>query len=197
MVSRCLLFATLVVSLHAQASLDRRPHWPRGAAIRVWIGQSFARPDDPDLVERAMRTWTEAADGRFRLERSTAPVSAAVRVSFATGDAHLGEASPITDRRTGLIVGADVAIAANVAGDSIGQQLVIYLTALHELGHALGLAHSDDMADIMYFFRRPEDPERYFGAYRARLRSAADIGSARARGLSARDIAALIDLYKD
>jgi hypothetical protein len=171
-----------------------RPHWSMGAQIRVRIGRSFARPGDPDLVERAMRTWNAAAKGRFTLRRSTDD-AAEVRVGFATGDALLGETSPITDRRTGLIVGADVAIAANVAGDDLGQRLVVYLTALHELGHALGLPHSDDAGDIMYLFRQPGDPERYFGAYRQRLRSADDIGSSRATGLSARDLAALADLY--
>lgn len=175
----------------------RKAHWAVGAVIRVRIGQSFGRPVDSDLVERAMKTWTGVAAGRFRLERSPDVKPADVRVSFATGDAFLGETSPVTDRRTGLIVGADIAIAANVTGDSIGQQLVIYLTALHELGHALGLAHTDDRGDIMYLFRRPDDPERYFGAYRARLRSAEDIGSTRASGLSAKDIVALEDLYSD
>jgi hypothetical protein len=173
-----------------------RAHWPMGAVIRVQIGSSFARPVDPDLVERAMKTWTGAAAGRFRLERSPAGAPAEVRVSFATGDALLGETSPITDRRTGLIVGADIAIAANVAGDAVGQRIVVYLTAVHELGHALGLPHSDDRGDIMYLFRRPDDPERYFGAYRQRLRSLDDIGSARATGLSARDLAALAALYR-
>ena len=191
----CLVVAAFVVGLQAQAPSMRRPHWPAGAIIRVRIDQSFARPVDPELVERAMKTWTGAASGRFRFERSQDPAAAEVRVSFAKGDALLGETSPLTDRRTGLIIGADIAIAANVTGDSIGQQLVIYLTALHELGHALGLPHSDDPADIMYLFRRRDDPERYFGAYRARLRSAADIGSGRASGLSAQDLAALNNLY--
>jgi hypothetical protein len=192
-----LVVAACLAALHAQTPATRRAHWPTGAVIRVRIGQSFGRPVDPILVERAMKTWTGAAAGRFRLERSQDGTPADMRVSFATGDAFLGETSPLTDRRSGIIVGADIAIAANVAGDSMGQQLVIYLTALHELGHALGLPHSDDLADIMYLFRRPDDPDRYFGAYRKRLRSADDIGSARASGLSARDIAALSDLYRD
>jgi hypothetical protein len=191
------MVAAFLAGPHAQTPAMARAHWPPGAVIRVRVGQSFARPVDPNLVERAMKTWTGAAAGRFRLERAPDGTPADVRVSFATGDALLGETSPITDRRTGLIVGADIAIAANVTGDSIGQQLVVYLTALHELGHALGLPHSDDMADIMYRFRRPDDPDRYFGAYRKRLRSVDDIGSARASGLSARDIATLIDLYSD
>jgi hypothetical protein len=48
----------------------------------------------------------------------------------------------------------------------------------------------------MYLFRRPEDAPRYFGNYRALLRSPNDIGSAMATGLSADDVKALGDLYQ-
>ena len=80
------------------------------------------------------------------------------------------------------------------AGDPLQQRLVIYLTALHELGHALGLSHTDAFDDIMYSFRRPDDGAQYFGAYRKRLRSSGDIGIGRATGLSRADLAALQDL---
>jgi len=99
------------------------------------------------------------------------------------------------DRRTGLITAADVVINADASGDVMTQQIVVYLTALHELGHALGLPHTDDFADIMYSFRRPDDGERYFSAYRRKLRSIADIGTAPATGLSTADVAALKRLY--
>jgi predicted Zn-dependent protease len=86
-------------------------------------------------------------------------------------------------------------MAADVAGDALQRRLVIYLTALHELGHALGLPHTTTFDDIMYSFRQPGDGERYFGAYRRRLRSAEDIGTDRATGLSTADVAALHALY--
>ena len=70
-----------------------------------------------------------------------------------------------------------------------------YLTALHEIGHALGLSHRDDFNSIMYLFRYPTDGERYFGRYRARLRSPNDIGSPSATGLAAEDIEVLRALY--
>ncbi len=75
-------------------------------------------------------------------------------------------------------------------------RIVVYLTALHELGHAIGLPHSDTFTAIMYRFRRPDDGERYFGAYRRKLRSAEDVGSPAATGIDVEDIAALRALYK-
>jgi predicted Zn-dependent protease len=93
-------------------------------------------------------------------------------------------------------VSADIAINAVNGGDVIDQRIILYLTALHELGHALGLAHTDNFDDIMYAFRLPGDGERYFGAFRRRVAGVADIGSPRATGLSRDDLAALQTLYE-
>jgi hypothetical protein len=170
--------------------------WPPRAAIAVWIGDSRGRSDDPQMVERAMRTWTTASDGQFSLERVRSEQAAKVRVRFERGDDHLGETSPVTDLKTGYILSADVAIASNVEGDPIMQHIVVYMTALHELGHALGLGHSTNFDDVMYLFRRPEDPPQYFGAYRRKIRSIDEIGSLRVGGLSPGDLAALQAIYR-
>ena len=148
------------------------------------------------LVERALATWNRAAEGRFALETAASRDAAAVRVRFAQADGVYGETSPRLDRATGFIGSADVLIAGDLPGDALQQRIVVYLTALHELGHAIGLPHTDAFDDIMYSFRRPDDGERYFGAYRRRLRSSEDIGSDRATGLSPADIAALRALYE-
>src|SRR5260370_41078562 len=43
-------------------------------------------------------------------------------------------------------------IARRARGDMLLRDSIVYLTCLHELGHALGLVHTRDFRDIMYYF---------------------------------------------
>jgi hypothetical protein len=190
-----LLFSALGVILVTQVAPAKPAHWPDRAVIFVWIDPHTAPSGGDALVERAMSTWTQAAGGHFTLKKTTDTNVALVRVGFVGGDGIYGETRPRIDRRTGTIDEAEVHINRDVAGDALDQRIILYLTALHELGHALGLPHSDDFGTIMYRFRRADDGERYFEAYRQRLRSGDDVGSARATGLAPGDLAALRALY--
>ncbi len=173
----------------------RLPRWPTKAVIPVWIDVRKAPSGAEGLVVRALATWTRAADGRFTLRQTSSRDGALIRVRFAAADGIYGEAAPSIDQTTGLISSADVLISGEVTGDALRQRIVVYLTALHEMGHALGLPHTNAFDDIMYSFRRPEDGERYFGGYQQRVRSSEEIGTMRATGLSAADVAALMALY--
>ena len=179
----------------AAACTVNAAHWAAGTTIRVWIDPAGAPAGGDRLVERAMQTWTMAAESRFRMERTAARDTAGIRVHFFTRDWRFGMTQARPDSRTGLLTEAEVVVAADADGDALDHQIVVYLTALHELGHAIGLSHSADIADIMYLFRLPGDSERFFGGYRRRLRSADDIGTARATGLSPNDVRELKGLY--
>jgi len=188
----------LVVALVAAVgsfSAATSPRWKPGAAIAVWVSPRGAPEPGAALVGRAMQTWTDAAAGRVTLRRAAAAEGASIRVMFVSDDYRYGETAPRVDRATGTIYSADVAINAALVDDPLLQRIIIYLTALHELGHALGLEHTDDFSTIMYAFRRPSDGDRYFGAYRRKLRSADDIGTASATGLAPADVSALRALY--
>ena len=66
-------------------------------------------------------------------------------------------------------------IAAAGANDKLFRDAVVYLTCLHELGHALALPHTADFADIMYSFQYGGDVLEYFNRYRRLLKARPDI----------------------
>ena len=73
--------------------------------------------------------------------------------------------------------GAEVYVAAAARADVEGllRETIVYLTCLHETGHALGLPHTAAFADIMYSFQYGGDIPEYFGRYTRQLTVRADI----------------------
>ena len=159
------------------------------------------RPADPELAVWALRDWARGAGGALRLEPAP-EADALIRVYWAppTGGQY-GQMQPIfVDGRRGAAVfirpdteALGPAIAGPAAADPLLRDTIVYLTCLHELGHALGLAHTDAYDDIMYSFQYGGDLARYFGRYRERLAARADIAGA--TGLSTADLDRLRGLY--
>src|SRR5579862_6766114 len=91
-------------------------------------------------------------------------------------------------------LGAEVYVRPSplpVNGDRLLRDAIVYLTCLHESGHALGLPHTAVFADIMYSFQYGGDIEEYFGRYRRKLETRGDI--AKNSGMSTEDRTRLIE----
>jgi hypothetical protein len=130
---------------------------------------------DSELAEWALEAWQAASGGKLILEKSPGPEKAQIRVHWASGDSGLyGEAEPIT---VNGLRGAEVYVLppAETPQDPLLRETIVYLTCLHETGHALGLVHTAAFADIMYSFQYGGDIPEYFGRYRRLLSTRADI----------------------
>src|SRR5262245_36961415 len=164
-------------------------------------GKTGFRATDTALARWALEDWQRSSGQAIRFE--PAPESSAlVRLYWAEpSGGQYGEMQPVVvDGRFGAALyfrpdmaspGPDIADLA--ARDPLLRESIVYLTCVHELGHALGLPHTRDYRDIMYFFGYGGDIPTYFGRYRAQLRSRPDI--AKVSGLSSGDVTRLKALY--
>ena len=106
-----------------------------------------------------------------------------------------GEARPIVVEG---VRGAEVYVlpAPDQPGekDALLRDAIVYLTCLHETGHALGLPHTTRFADIMYSFQHGGDIAEYFGRYRRQLSARTDIR--KQSGMSPEDRKQLLELFR-
>jgi hypothetical protein len=166
-------------------------------------GSGYVAGDD-ELAAWALGAWQRAAPEGALVFTPSEEEAALVRVYFvAAGFGQYGEARALDlggRRGAAVYIRPDTsalgtAIAGLTTTDPLLRDAIVYLTCLHELGHALGLLHTADFADIMYSFQFGGDIPAYFGRYREQLDERADI--ARVSGLSAGDIARLRTLYAE
>jgi hypothetical protein len=152
--------------------------------------ESLCQPDDPQLAEWAFRAWQSAAPGAIDFAPLKDRAHARIRLYWASSEQGMyGEARPImVDGKKG----AEVYVRPAPLGtqdDKLLRDAVVYLTCLHETGHALGLPHTAAFDDIMYSFQFGGDIPEYFARYRRKLHARDDIK--KNSGLSEADRAAV------
>ena len=155
---------------------------------------------DTDLARWALSAWQTASGGKLQFVETKDKAHALLRIVWADQtDGLYGEAVPImVEGRRGAQLNvriADGGTNADGKRDVLLRDTIVYLTCLHESGHALGLPHTAAFADIMYSFQYGGDITEYFGRYRRKLAARDDIR--KFSGISDADRARLTEILKE
>ena len=158
------------------------------AATLLWLGWTYFVPPcyspertgcekhDEQLAIWALEAWAKASDGQLKLERVTDPRKARLQVAWASAaPGQYGEAERVRQPDGSIGVRLNIRPIGRQDKDPLLRDTIVYLTVLHESGHAWGLGHTDDFADIMYSFQYGGDLVEYFARYRRLLKQRSDI----------------------
>jgi hypothetical protein len=162
------------------------------------------RDSDRELAAFALEAWSRESQGKLKFEETKSRDAALIRFRWISSNEGLyGETQRVLVKgRAGAIVNVmpqvslqGEPVASRAAQDVLLRDTIVYLTCVHELGHAVGLQHTRRFEDIMYYFGYGGDIVDYFMRYRNKLQSRTDIP--KYSGLSTSDIQVLRTLYKD
>ena len=172
-------------------------------AIEDGKGVPGYRDSDRELAKLALDAWSRESGGQLKFtEANTA--GALIRIRWISPNEGLyGETQRVqVNGKAGAIVyvmpqvsAQGEPLASRAVQDNLLRETIVYLTCVHELGHAVGLQHTRKFDDIMYYFGYGGNIVDYFMRYRNKLQSRADI--AKYSGLSASDIEALHNVYRN
>jgi hypothetical protein len=162
------------------------------------------RDSDRELAKLALDAWSRESSGKLKFSEAKTRDAALIRFRWiSTADGLYGETQRVqVNGKAGAIVyvmpqvsAQGEPLATRAVQDALLRDTIVYLTCVHELGHAVGLPHTRKFEDIMYYFGFGGDIVDYFMRYRNKLQSRTDIS--KYSGLSAADVQAIRETYKD
>src|SRR5499426_1686678 len=130
-------------------------------AIEDGKGVPGYRDSDRELARLALDAWSRESGGQLKFSEAQAAPAALIRFRWISPSEGLyGETQRVQiNGKPGAIVYVmpqvsvqGEPIASRAVEDNLLRETVVYLTCVHELGHAVGLQHSAKFEGIMYYF---------------------------------------------
>jgi predicted Zn-dependent protease len=180
--ARWLILPILCTALHGA---EEYTYWVDPCTAQA-AQTTACQPGDTELGAWAFEAWQRESNGGLLFKKSSTEAHARIRIHWANGAMNLyGETrSLMVDGKRGAVIyvlpdthalGPEIDRATQ--SDRLLRDAIVYLTCLHESGHALGLEHTAEFPDIMYSFQHGGDIVEYFERYRRLLKTRADIAA--------------------
>ncbi len=136
-------------SLATAAEIRRYKEFP----ITVFIESSTHKP----MIKQAFSSWanmTRVAKFQYTNDKETANIIVKFEEQAAVGkgESYVAGTNMNLPSNDGYIHNSIITIKSNIPGKNVRMyDSQIYIVALHEIGHALGLGHSNNPLDVMYY----------------------------------------------
>jgi len=162
------------------------------------------RVSDRELATFALDAWSRESSGKLKFAEARTRDTALIRFRWiSTNEGLYGETQRVSvNGKPGAIVYImpqvsvqGEPLASRATQDLLLRDTIVYLTCVHEMGHAVGLQHTRKFEDIMYYFGYGGNIVDYFMRYRNKLQSRSDIP--KYSGLSGSDVQVLRSLYNN
>ncbi len=152
------LFCFVVVSVFALAGsvyAVAEGVWQFPGKIKTYIQPGHK---NTQMMRNAFAEWTRLTKGHIVFKYVTSPNVADIKVLFvkkidqtlAKSDRPIGLAVTSSNRSKTRLFKATIYIADLTQEGKVLNRDEVYTTMLHEIGHALGLNHSNDPESVMY-----------------------------------------------